>query len=69
MMDVCHEDFRGSVAVDARIRAISAELGVSFTSYAAHEAFYLDVALTGLPLARSWNILPRGIERVPAIPG
>ena len=31
-------------AVDARIKAVSERLGVSFGSYAAHEAFYLGVA-------------------------
>ena len=44
MMDVYHEDFRDSIAVDARIKAVSESLGVSFGSYAAHEAFYLGVA-------------------------
>ena len=44
MMDVYHEDFRDSIAVDARIKAVSERLGVSFGSYAAHEAFYLGVA-------------------------
>lgn len=44
MMDVYHEDFRDSIAVDSRIKAISERLGVSFGSYRAHEAFYLGVA-------------------------
>ena len=44
MMDVYHEDFRDSIAVDSRIQAISEQLGVAFKSYAAHETFYLDVA-------------------------
>ncbi len=44
MMDVYHEDFRDSIAIDARIKAISAELGLTFASYEEHEAFYLDVA-------------------------
>lgn len=44
MMDVYQEDFRDSIAVDARIKSLSAALGVSFRSYAAHEAFYLSVA-------------------------
>lgn len=49
MMDVYHEDFRDSIAVDARIKAVSESLGVSFGSYAAHEAFYLGVArLSGI---------------------
>lgn len=44
MMDVYHEDFRDSIALDVRIKAISDALGLSFTSYTEHEAFYLDVA-------------------------
>jgi hypothetical protein len=45
MMDVYHEDFRDSIALDVRIKAISDALGLSFASYADHEAFYLGVAL------------------------
>ena len=44
MMDVYHEDFRDSIALDVRIKAISDNLGLSFGSYAEHESFYLDVA-------------------------
>lgn len=44
MMDVYHEDFRGSIAIDVRIKAISTALGVSFNTYEEHEQFYLDVA-------------------------
>ena len=44
MMDVYHEDFWDSIAVDTRIKAVSKSLGVSFESYCAHEAFYLEVA-------------------------
>jgi hypothetical protein len=44
MMDVYHEDFRDSIAVDARIKAVSDTLGLSFPSYSAHETFYLEVA-------------------------
>lgn len=44
MMDVYHEDFRDSIAIDARIKAVSETLGLSFQSYADHEAFYLSVA-------------------------
>lgn len=43
MMDVYHDDFRDSIAIDARIKAISKALGLSFKNYAEHEAFYLDV--------------------------
>lgn len=44
MMDVYHDDFRDSIAIDVRIKAISQRLGVSFATYAEHEGFYLDVA-------------------------
>ncbi|WP_200385418.1 hypothetical protein [Rhodocyclus tenuis] len=44
MMDVYHEDFRESIAIDVRIRAISVALGLSFSSYEEHERFYLDAA-------------------------
>jgi hypothetical protein len=44
MMDVYHEDFRNSIALDVRIKAISDALGLSFSSYAEHELFYLSVA-------------------------
>jgi hypothetical protein len=51
MMDVYHEDFRDSIAIDVRIKSISEMLGVSFTDaeYIQHEGFYVDVAhLAGL---------------------
>jgi hypothetical protein len=44
MMDVYHEDFHNSIAIDTRIEAISQVLGVSFSTYEEHEKFYLDVA-------------------------
>jgi hypothetical protein len=44
MMDVYHEDFRDSIAIDARIKALSRSWGLSFGSYFEHEAFYLSVA-------------------------
>jgi hypothetical protein len=44
MMGVNHEDFRESIALDVRIKKISEAVGLSFPSYADHEAFYLDVA-------------------------
>ncbi|MBK9137447.1 MAG: hypothetical protein IPM17_01575 [Verrucomicrobia bacterium] len=44
MMDVYHEDFRDSIAIDARIKGLSQHWGLSFRSYAEHEAFYLSVA-------------------------
>jgi hypothetical protein len=39
MMDVYHEDFRESIALDSRIMSISEGLGLSFASYAEHETF------------------------------
>jgi hypothetical protein len=44
MMDVYREDFRDSIAIDIRIKAISSALGVSFDSYSEHEQFYLNAA-------------------------
>jgi len=44
MMDVYHEDFRNSIAIDDRIKTISNELGLSFTTYKEHEEFYLKIA-------------------------
>jgi len=44
MMDVYHEDFRDSIALDVRIKAITEALGLSFTTYDEHEQFYLRVA-------------------------
>lgn len=44
MMDVYHEDFRDSISLDVRIKAISDALGLKFSSYAEHESFYLEVA-------------------------
>jgi len=44
MMDVYHEDFRNSIALDVRILGISKAMGLSFPTYAAHEHFYLGVA-------------------------
>lgn len=44
MMDVYHEDFRESIAIDIRIKNISNFLGIEFQDYSQHEKFYLDVA-------------------------
>jgi hypothetical protein len=44
MMDVYHEEFRDSIALDVRIKAISEALGLSFATYVEHESFYLAVA-------------------------
>jgi len=42
MMDVYHEDFRNSIAIDVRIKAITKLLGVEFESYEEEEKFYLE---------------------------
>jgi hypothetical protein len=62
-MDVYHPDFRDSIAIDARIKSLSASLGLHFASYADHEQFYLGVAreagLNGWELDRLiFNYLP-----------
>jgi endonuclease III len=44
MMDVYHEDFRNSIAIDTRIQTISKLLGIKFSNYLDHENFYLAVA-------------------------
>jgi endonuclease III len=44
MMDIYHQDFRNSIAIDARIQRISTAWGLEFASYREHEAFYLRVA-------------------------
>lgn len=43
-MDVYDPDFHDSVAIDERIKKVSAALGVSFKSYEDHEAFYQRLA-------------------------
>ena len=43
-MDVHHEDFRQSIAVDQRIKGISERLGRTFSGYREEERFYLDIA-------------------------
>jgi len=56
MMDVYHEEFRDSIAIDSRIRSISKELGVSFGSdYEAHEDFYRKVAKAS-GLKNAWEL-------------
>jgi len=44
MMDVYHEDFRDSIAIDVRIQTVSDAYGLKFSSYEEHELFWLDVA-------------------------
>jgi len=46
MMDVYHEDFRDSIAIDARIQSVSKAWGLSFDTYEEQENFYLSVAET-----------------------
>jgi thermostable 8-oxoguanine DNA glycosylase len=44
MMNTYHEDFRDTIAVDARIKQVSQCLGLSFSGYAEEEGFYQEVA-------------------------
>ncbi len=44
MMDIYHEEFRDSIAIDARIRGISNSWNLKFKNYEEHENFYLEVA-------------------------
>lgn len=44
MMDIYHEDFRDSIAIDIRIKSISQSWYLSFENYEEHEKFYLEVA-------------------------
>lgn len=44
VMDVYHEDFRDSIAIDARIQSVSDAWGLRFDSYEDQENFYLSVA-------------------------
>lgn len=58
LMNLYHEDFHESIAIDERIKKISASWGLEFSSdkYKEHEKFYLDIAhearLTGWELDR-----------------
>ncbi len=56
MMIVYHEDFRNSIAVDSRIKSVTTALGLSFSSYDEHEAFYLDVARQAGLMVGSWTV-------------
>jgi hypothetical protein len=73
MMDVYHEDFRESIAIDTRIKSISQALGLTFTSYLEHEAFYLDVAreagINGWELDRLLFNFRRDVETLLASSG
>ena len=44
LMDCYHPEFRDSIALDVRVKSITAALGLKFDDYDAEEAFYLDVA-------------------------
>ena len=49
LMDCYHPEFRDSIALDTRVKSITDALGLEFSSYEAHEQFYLGVAeLAGL---------------------
>lgn len=43
-MDAYHRAFRGAIAIDARIKSVSTELGLTFMSYEDAESFYVRVA-------------------------
>lgn len=43
-MDIYHQDFRNTVAVDERIKRVSEALGVAFAKYQEHESFYQGIA-------------------------
>jgi hypothetical protein len=54
MMDVYHEDFRDSIAIDVRIQAISKVLNLEFDSYEDEEDFYLGAGrIAGL---NGWEV-------------
>jgi isopentenyldiphosphate isomerase len=44
MMDCYHPFFHEKIALDARIRSISNELGLNLKKYQDHEGFYLNIA-------------------------
>jgi hypothetical protein len=44
MMDAFHPDFRDSIAIDSRIKKVTAALGQAFTSYTEEEAYYRGLA-------------------------
>lgn len=44
LMDVYHEEFRNSIAIDARIKKVSESLGVTFDNYSEHEQFYIKAS-------------------------
>lgn len=44
MMDVYHEDFRDSIAIDERVKKVTEALGRHFDTYEEHERFYLGIA-------------------------
>jgi hypothetical protein len=43
-MDICDPHFRDAVAIDERIKSVTAALGYSFRTYGDHERFYRDIA-------------------------
>ena len=43
-MDVYHPDFYDAIAVDERIKKITAAMGYAFTRYDDHERFYQELA-------------------------
>ncbi|MCX5999944.1 MAG: hypothetical protein NTU41_10255, partial [Chloroflexi bacterium] len=43
-MDSYHRDFRETIAIDGRIKQVTAALGYTFANYTEHEQFYLAIA-------------------------
>lgn len=68
MMDAFHPCFRESIAFDARLKNVSAALGVQFSDYRQAEEFFLDVAhqaeLSGWELDR---LIYKGYERIKGV--
>lgn len=67
MMDLYHDDFRQSIAIDARVKQVSRGLGVNISDYGKHEEYYLQVAgeagLEGWELDRIlWGFLPEVMQ-------
>jgi hypothetical protein len=72
-MDVYHPDFRNSIAVDERIKTVSAAIAATFPSYQAHEQFYLNIAreagLDGWDVDRIlYNFLDAALKSIGAPP-
>ena len=47
-------EFRDSIALDTRVKGVTKTLGLEFSSYEAHEQFYLEVA--GMAGLDGWTV-------------